>query len=213
MALDQHIQPWDTLADGQTALRALSAPSEYKITDFLGAIPFVAAHPLNDRLAARQVTRVTSTHSASSSYHSMSSQIRTLRQDIASGRVSASEARSKFQSFASKASSTFSAINGCSVCYGGHSATSMTQSAQQTYSEFNSLIQTSNRVFGAQAPTVLSSLSRLDSQFKQNLNLFSQSGVGIQSIVPPTFTQTVSKAGMSQTSSFTSHFSSGTSGF
>lgn len=139
----------------------------------------------SDRLAARQVTRVTSTHSASSSYHSMSSQIRTLRQDIASGRVSASEARSKFQSFASKASSTFSAINGCSVCYGGHSAvsipsthtsrpsnrslkphflsiqTSMTQSAQQTYSEFNSLIQTSNRVFGSQAPTVLSCKSDL----------------------------------------------------
>jgi len=172
-------------------------------------IAFVAAHPLNDELAARHVGSVTSTHSASSSYRSLSKRIRTLRKNILAGKISVSEARSQFQSFASQASSTFSAINGCSVCYGGNSATSMSQSAQKTYSEFNSLVQTTNQVFGAQAPTVLSSFTQLDSQFKQNLQLFSQSGVSIQSIVPSTFTQTMSQAGMSQTSSFISHFSSG----
>ncbi|KNZ63083.1 uncharacterized protein VP01_1190g3 [Puccinia sorghi] len=184
------------------------------------AAAFVTAHPINEQLAARQFGSITSTQSASSSYQSLTNQIRTLRENIAAGRVSVSEARSQFQSFSSQASSTFSAINGCSTCFTSSSAvtifcfqSSLSESARQTYSELDSLIDTSNRVYGQQAPTVLSPFSNLDSQFQQNLNLFSQSGVGLQSIVPPTFTNNLSRVGLSQTANYASHYVGGSSGF
>ncbi|KNZ57851.1 uncharacterized protein VP01_2058g3 [Puccinia sorghi] len=177
------------------------------------AAAFVTAHPINEQLAARQFGSITSTQSASSSYQSLTNQIRTLRENIAAGRVSVSEARSQFQSFSRQATSTFSAINGCSTCFTSSSASSFSESARQTYSEFDSLIDTSNRVYGQQAPTVLSPFSNLDSHFKQNLNLFSQSGVGLQSIVPPTFTNNLSRVGLSQTANYASHYVGGSSGF
>lgn len=177
------------------------------------AVAFVTAHPINEQLTARQFSSVTSTSSASSSYQSLTSQIRTLRENIQAGRVSVSEARSQFQSFSSQASSTFSAINSCSTCFTGSSAYSFSQYAQQTYSELNSLIDACNQVYGQQAPTVLSSFGNLDWQFRQNLNLFSQSGVSLQAIVPPTFANNLSRVGLTQTANFASRYVGGSSGF
>ncbi|KAH9461202.1 hypothetical protein MJO28_009629 [Puccinia striiformis f. sp. tritici] len=169
----------------------------YTIASLAITTAIVVAHPFNGQLASRQV--ISSSTSASSSYKSIASQMRTLRQDIAGNRISATEARKQVQSLSQQASTSISAVNTCSTCFTGQQVSSMTASAKETYSEMSSLMQTVGTTYKDQAPSVLQSFGALDSSLKQNLNKFSAVGVPVASIVPTTFAQTVSKAGMSQT--------------
>ncbi|PLW22631.1 hypothetical protein PCANC_28190 [Puccinia coronata f. sp. avenae] len=111
-------------------------------------------------------------------------------------------------SFSSEARSTFTAINNCEACFHHDSVSSMTQYAQQCYSELNSLVDTCYRVYPEQARTIVTPLGQFDSQCRQNLALFRQGGIPVQSIIPSNFAQTASRAGWSQTSSFASSSSS-----
>ncbi|PLW12794.1 hypothetical protein PCANC_13156 [Puccinia coronata f. sp. avenae] len=171
------------------------------------ALVTAAAHPLSDQLVTRSIS-VISTHSATSSYKSLTTRIQTLRRDIDSGRVTETQARSQFQSFSSEARSTFTAINNCEACFHHDSVSSMTQYAQQCYSELKSLVDTCYRVYPEQARTIVTPLGQFDSQCRQNLALFRQGGIPVQSIIPSNFAQTASRAGWAQTSSFASSSSS-----
>jgi hypothetical protein len=68
-------------------------------------------------LVARGFSGVTTIETASQSYQSLSTQMQTLRVNIAARRVDASTASWQFQSFSSQASSILQAINGCGPCY------------------------------------------------------------------------------------------------
>jgi 16S rRNA G966 N2-methylase RsmD len=68
-------------------------------------------------LAARGFNGVTTIETASQSYQSISTQIQSLRVNVAARRVDASTASWQLQSFSSQASLILQAINGCGRCY------------------------------------------------------------------------------------------------
>ncbi|PLW45787.1 hypothetical protein PCASD_04772 [Puccinia coronata f. sp. avenae] len=164
---------------------------------------FVAAHPLN----------ITTATTASTSYQSLTTRIQTLRYNIAKGQYTYSEARSQIQSFSYEASTTLTAINGCPTCFRSGSVYTLTQSAQRTYTELDSLVDTCYRVYPRQAPSLFTSWTHLDAHFHRNLRLFFDSGVKATSILPSTFVYTTSRASWSQTSDFTSRYFSVATGF
>ncbi|PLW22817.1 hypothetical protein PCASD_12146 [Puccinia coronata f. sp. avenae] len=124
---------------------------------------FVAAHPLktSDQLAPRDINSITTATTASTSYQSLTTRIQTLRYNIAKGQYTYSEARSQIQSFSYEASTTLTAINGCPTCFRSGSVYTLTQSAQRTYTELDSLVDTCYRVYPQQAPSLFTSSERL----------------------------------------------------
>ncbi|PLW39533.1 hypothetical protein PCANC_04452 [Puccinia coronata f. sp. avenae] len=144
---------------------------------------------LDDQLAARGFNGVTTIETASQSYQYISTQIQSLRVNVAARRVDASTASWQLQSFSSQASLILQAINGCERCYNRNYVSSLTQYAQQLYAELNMLFEACYEVYGEQAINILAYLSQLDWWCQQNLYLFYQNGVYPQVILPARFLQ------------------------
>ncbi|PLW14179.1 hypothetical protein PCANC_16995 [Puccinia coronata f. sp. avenae] len=170
------------------------------------AAAFVTAHPPDNQLVARGFNGVTTTETATQSYQSLTTEIRTLRVNIATGKVEEEVAITQFKSFSYEATSTMTSINGCSLCYHPTRVSSLTQYAKQTYVEFDLLFETCYQVYGERASRLLTHLSPLDSQCQRNLSLFSENGVHLQHILPPNFIRNVNRAGWPETHRYASRF-------
>ncbi|PLW45786.1 hypothetical protein PCASD_04773 [Puccinia coronata f. sp. avenae] len=155
---------------------------------------FVNAHLFHDQFAPRDICSISKAATASSSYQSLTTQIQTIRYNIASGQYSLTETESKIKLFSYQASSTLMDINDSLTCIHSDSVYSLTQSAQQTYSELDLLVDTCYQVYPQQASSLFSSWSHLDSHFHRNLKLLFDSGVKARSILPSTFGHTCSRA-------------------
>jgi hypothetical protein len=134
-------------------------------------------------LVARGFNGVTTTETATQSYQSLTTEIRTLRVNIATGKVEEEVAITQFKSFSYEATSTMTSINGCSLCYHPtrvvnvssyrheqfvvcfdvdyllplfFTQSSLTQYAKQTYVEFDLLFETCYQVYGERASRLLS---------------------------------------------------------
>ncbi|PLW15052.1 hypothetical protein PCANC_13055 [Puccinia coronata f. sp. avenae] len=177
---------------------------------------FITALPLKtsggDQLVPRYTGSITSTTTATASYQALTTRIQTIRYNIATGQYSYTKVQTQIESVSYEVSSTLVAINDCTFCFSPELVSYLTQYAQQTYVELDSLVDTCYRVFPQQAPSLfaIGAWGQLDTHFHRNLKRFHESGVQVTALLPATFTQNTARAHWGKTHDFIhEHFGRG----
>ncbi|OAV95872.1 hypothetical protein PTTG_12230 [Puccinia triticina 1-1 BBBD Race 1] len=173
------------------------------ISSFFIAAVFATTTPAGGKLAPRQL----GFSAVTTSYRNLQSHFQSANTRFATNGFTLQSARSEVQQLYSEFNGALTSFNTCAACIATGNFGTFSPLFMSTLSSFNTLYQTSSRVFGAsQALDLFGGFGRLDSAFDQSFHRIVNAGAALNTFVPGRFSSFFNQLHLTHSASYLGQF-------